>query len=1180
MFNRSSLFIALAMLFAAACGSSSSPDQGNPADPGSGRTVSMTEQRATAMGLAIMSSDESGAPRLIRSVVPRASVAGMTPQAAARDHVAALTELWVPDGSPTELVESGTQQLRNGATVVRLDQHVDGAIVNNGELRVMLHPDGGLAAVSGTLLPATIKPHFVSSPSEMLEPALDALFGASRPQLAINDAGENGGWRTLQVAPSGQFEVLSARARRELAMVDNRLTEAWHVEVEGNGPPAPGSDPIGSAFSSHSYLVADAGGTILDDTDLVKYDAFVYRAYAEATGIRRPLDSALASFAPHPTGVPDGSGPGVIPANLVTMEAFNGPLDPWLANNATTTTGNNAEAFADLDANSVFSTGDVRPEVRSSRVLNYTYRHDLEPLATPDQSKAASVNAFFVVNWMHDFFYDSGFTEATGTGQQDNFGRGGIAGDPMIVAAQAGANVGLRNNATMSTGADGARPRMRMFLWTAGTVTSLITPSGTLRSEAFSNGPRNFDLVGELAAGTDATDPATDGCQPITSNVTGKIALVTFSGACNSQATVNNAKAAGAIGVVMSDGELDNPRAFAGSAAANIPGVTIGKTDGEALRLALAGGPVTVELTSEVTGPERDGDLDNTVVAHEWGHYFHLRLARCGGAGSAQCGGMSEGWGDFNAIMMMLRDGDNRDGVYAVAPYALADGVTPDTAYFGIRRFPYSRDRTKNDLSLRHISDGVALPTTPGLPGGVNSEVHNAGEIWATMMWEALNVLVDEHGVDVGRRRMADYMVAGLLLTPPNATYTEGRDGILAAASALDSDDMLLMAAAFAGRGAGSCAIPAPNTTAGNVGIVESGTLAGKLSAGGVSLTDDGISCDHDGYLDPGESGTLRLRVANNGPVAAENVVITATTANTGLRLGAPVRVNLLQAFSGGDLAIPVTVLQTAPRNTLVTINVHIAGELVCEKNGIDVSLTVRTGADDVPDASNIDSAETKISAWTPTGTNAATLWGRALEANGNQSFFARNSAVTSDTQFVSPPLPVSTTQPLVVNLKHAYNLQVNGTALSDGGVIEISLNGGLTFTDVTAFGVNPGYTGAIAAGNPLAGRQGFGGASPGFPARNALSMNFGTAFAGLTVQLRFRLGTNANGAAIGWDIDDVEVIGITSTPFPVLVSEPSTCTARARSDEESGVLETFTAAVTSLRAFDAAVCILNETRG
>jgi hypothetical protein len=1096
---------------------------------------------------------------------------------AGRPHgsAAALAPLWIRQGQPMALVENGVQSLRNGATVVKLQQHVDGIPVDRGELHVLMYSDGAFAAVSGTLLPGAVKPSFQSSAVDVVGHALDKQLGAARTRMAIRAAGTtDGGWQTLQVdSPS----VSSARCRRTLASVNARLIPAWECEVEGDAAPDPNVDPSFSTFSAQSYLIDDHDGGILRVTDLVQHDAFVYRAYMETTGNRRPLDGPLQDFSPHPTGVPDGSTPALVPSNLVVMEAFNGPLDPWLPNNATTTSGNNAEAFADLDATRTFTPGDVRPVVRSGRVLNYAYDHTLEPTANATQSSAAAVNAFFMVNWLHDWYYDSGFTERTGNAQQDNLGRGGVAGDPLLVTSQAGANTGLRNNADMSTPADGARPRMRMFLWSAGTITGLTGPTGALHTQAFAAGPHNFDLAGNLVEVADGTDPTNDGCQPITNTVAGKIVLVTFSGVCGSAATVNNAKAAGAIGVVLADGASDDPRGFAGSATANIPGLAIGKTDGLNLHNALASGPVTVELQSKVSGPERDGDLDNGVVAHEWGHYLHHRLAICS---AQQCSGMSEGWGDFNALLMMLREDDNRDGTFAEGIYALSDG-TPDVGYFGIRRFPYSRDRTKNDLSFRHISNEIPLPTgTPGHPGGANSEVHNTGEVWASMMFEALNVLADAHGVNIARRRMSDYVVAGLLLTPPDATFTEGRDGILAAASALDTDDMILMAAAFAGRGAGSCAVSPPRSSPTNSPVVESGTLAGKLAVGGISLTDDGVSCDHDGFLDPGESGNLRFTLANNGILAAEGITVTASTANTGIKLGAPIQIAAMQPFTSAQLSIPVTLLPTAPPNTIVTIKLHATGSSTCERNGIDATISVKTGVDDVPNASNIDHAETATTPWAATGDEVASaVWGHAVDASGNQMYFGADSGFSSDTQFTSPPLTVDVAQPFVLSFRHAFSLEASGTMLFDGGMIEISLNGGATWSDVTAFGVNPGYTGALFVGsnNPLGGRQAYSGTSPGFPVLTPVTLNFGTVFAGLTVQVRFRIGTDAGGVQSGWLLDDIEVDGITNTPFPIQIPEPSICTAGSV-PTKSSVLAMQAAPATSLRGFDNGVCIRNDT--
>src|SRR5689334_4777299 len=142
MRSRLGTFAVPSLLFAAACAapsSSSDPDPGTPGDPGTGPgpTSISVDQLATNLGVNIMSRDEHGAPRLIRAIVPRAGLRGAPAEAVARDHVAALAKLWVRSGTAMDLVETGTQQLRNGATIVQLAQHVNGAVVDGGELRVL-----------------------------------------------------------------------------------------------------------------------------------------------------------------------------------------------------------------------------------------------------------------------------------------------------------------------------------------------------------------------------------------------------------------------------------------------------------------------------------------------------------------------------------------------------------------------------------------------------------------------------------------------------------------------------------------------------------------------------------------------------------------------------------------------------------------------------------------------------------------------------------------------------------------------------------------------------------------------------------------------------------------------------------------------------------------------------------
>ena len=1120
--------------------SSPSPPSSSPSPAPAPASTSPSPASAVTLGMTVLSREPSGAPRLMQAIVPRARPAGMTPQAAARDHVAALAPLWVGVATPMALVDAGTQQLRNGATVTRLRQEIEGVIVHQGELRVLTHPDGSLAAVSGTLLPAASRPRFTSSPSQALDRALDQLYGPTRARPTITEAGDQQGWRQLSVAAAPTLRVTHARARRELAQIGGALAPVWTVEVHGGASAQSSStgEPV-----AHRLLVADADGRIVRDVDLIHHDTYIYRVYAEPTPDRRPLDSILESFTPHPTGFPDGSKPGFASANFIGMDSFNQPHDPWLPHNATTTSGNNVEAFSDLDGSGDFSTGDLRPQVTFGRAFNYVYDPHLEPLASPEQANAGSVNAFYVANWMHDWWYDSGFTEATGNMQVDNYGRGGLDHDPTIIHAQYGATANQRDSAFTIVSPDGQSPEIFVNIDSAGANTTITAPSGTIHAIPFLRGALTFDVTAELVLASDAFPPTDDGCDSLNNNVAGKLVLAQRSDVCGEFGPEFTARFAGAAGLILIDA-LDPPRMFRNTQGSAFPAVGIGKTDGAALRAAIANGPVTVTLHSVRLGPERDDDVDNTTIAHEWGHSLHLRLASC--EAGQQCFGMSEGWADFNALLMMLRDGDNRNGTYALDPYGMDYG-TFDAAYFGIRRFPYSLDRTKNGLSFRHISDGAELPPGPQgsfRAGQPNSEPHATGEVWASMLWEAFNALIDDHGVPIARRRMSDYIVAGLLLTPPEATFTEARDAILAAASALDSDDMLLMAAAFAGRGAGTCAVSPSRESLDNTGVIESGTLAARIELGGLRVSDDVASCDHDGILDPGESGAVHVTVLNAGPVAAEDVVVTTTASVAGIQLGAPIALGTLPPFTSVDLAVPVTILASVPPSTPAVLTVRVAAQGACGPSPTLATLPVLLGVDELTAVSRVDHVETPSTPWTPTGDGADGLWHRVADASGNHVWLGKDASVISDTQLVSPVIIASTTAPLVVTLSHAYDLDGSDSFLFDGAVIEASTDGGATWLDVSQLGANPGYNGSvITLENVLFGRAAFGAQSPGFPALQPLVLDFGTQLAGQAVQLRFRIATDSFFNLSGWRIDDIAVSGSDNTPFPALVPEPSTCT-------------------------------------
>ena len=91
--------------------------------------------------------------------------------------------------------------------------------------------------------------------------------------------------------------------------------------------------------------------------------------------------------------------------------------------------GNNAIAY--VGAQRVTTT-------QSSAPLNFVYVQDptVDPDAVQANVDAARVNAFYVVNTVHDISYLYGFTEAAFNFQENNFGKGGVGNDRVEVSVQ------------------------------------------------------------------------------------------------------------------------------------------------------------------------------------------------------------------------------------------------------------------------------------------------------------------------------------------------------------------------------------------------------------------------------------------------------------------------------------------------------------------------------------------------------------------------------------------------------------------------------------------------------------------------------------------------------------------------------------------------------------------------
>jgi hypothetical protein len=232
--------------------------------------------------------------------------------------------------------------------------------------------------------------------------------------------------------------------------------------------------------------------------------------------------------------------------------------------------------------------------------------------------------------------------------------------------------------------------------------------------------------------------------------------------------------------------------------------------------------------------PRRDGDLDAEVVLHEYTHGLSNRRVGGGvGISALQPSGMGEGWSDFCGMSMLSEAGDDVNGDYATGGYVtyLLSGMTQNY-YFGIRRYPYTTDISKNPLTFKDIDSQQAsahtgIPISPIINNTAN-EVHNMGEVWCVTLWQARANLINKYGAVLGNQRMLQLVIDGMNLSPPNPTYMQARDGIIQA-DVVDygGTNRVELWAAFAKRGMGAGATAPANST--TTGVHESFDLPDDL---------------------------------------------------------------------------------------------------------------------------------------------------------------------------------------------------------------------------------------------------------------------------------------------------------------------------------------------------------------
>ncbi|MBC7535239.1 MAG: M36 family metallopeptidase [Ferruginibacter sp.] len=484
------------------------------------------------------------------------------------------------------------------------------------------------------------------------------------------------------------------------------------------------------------------------------------------------------------------------------------------------------------------------------------------------------------------------------------------------------------------------------------------------------------------------------------------------------------------------------------------------------------------------TTPNRDGDLDNGVVNHEYTHGISNRLT--GGPANSSClanaeqGG--EGWSDYFALMTTTNwaTAQVTDGALSrpLGTYVLGQPVTGA----GIRTYPYSTNLSVN-------------PWTYASMAGSGGEVHVIGEIWCAALWDMTWEMIAQDGINPnlfnatatgGNTAAMKLVMEGMRLQPCSPGYIDARNAILKA-------DTLFFAAkyscsiwkAFAKRGMGKFASQgSSNSTTDQVASFVDNSGLGLLLTQNVTSQQEGLNVTYTNHVSAGTCGSL------------SNYVLTDTL---------PANVTYLSggAYNAGTrvVSFPVNIAQGGSQDYAFTVTIN-TGSYFSPVSLINEQVTGTAGT--IPPGWT--AASTTTSVWTTHNTRSN---------SAPNSFFTSNRTTVSDQTLATTGSFALGTTPPNLSFWHWYNAE----PAWDGGVVEISTNGGTIWSDLGPKIISGNYNGSLSSStNPLSGRLAFTGNSGAF-VKTVVDLS---SYANQNAKFRFRFGSDGSVAAIGWNVDDI----------------------------------------------------------
>jgi hypothetical protein len=237
---------------------------------------------------------------------------------------------------------------RYGPYIVRFTQRIDGVEVYGARINVLLDRTLQVRAITGgtvAAVPDAGADAFKRDAASSLRSAaiaVDGLLGAAPLQELPGDGTSAARFRferSPTFVPSG-----AATVRRVWYPAAQGPIAAYQAEIVGSQPGA--AVPV-----ARMVTVAADDGRILASLHLVHdLQPFGYRVFADVDG--KPYVDPFGHTNPYPTRFPSGYLPDVqAPMNLVTLShAGLSTGDPWLADDAMETSGNNIDAFFNFGA--------------------------------------------------------------------------------------------------------------------------------------------------------------------------------------------------------------------------------------------------------------------------------------------------------------------------------------------------------------------------------------------------------------------------------------------------------------------------------------------------------------------------------------------------------------------------------------------------------------------------------------------------------------------------------------------------------------------------------------------------------------------------------------------------------------------------------------------------------------